>query len=53
MAFHLLGEAHRWYMHATKDIPMTEWAYFTESIIRNFGLNHDTTNDLAPPRNTS
>ena len=29
---------------------MTEWAYFTKSIIHNFGPNRNTTSDLAPPR---
>jgi hypothetical protein len=29
---------------------MTKWAYFTESIIRNFGPDCNTTSDLASPR---
>ena len=29
---------------------MTKWAYFTKSIIRNFGPDHNITSDLAPPR---
>ena len=32
---------------------MTEWSYFTDSIIRNFGPDRNTTSDLAPPRHTS
>ena len=32
---------------------MTEWAYFTKSIIRNFGPDRDTTSDLTPPHHTS
>ena len=32
---------------------MTEWAYFAESSIRNFGPNQNTTSDLAPPRHIS
>ena len=52
VAFHLTGEAHRWYMRAMKDTPMTEWAYFAKSIIRNFGPDRNTTSDLAPPRHT-
>ncbi|XP_066324295.1 uncharacterized protein [Miscanthus floridulus] len=48
-AYHLTGEAHRWYMRATKDTPMTKWAYFTESIICNFGPDRNITSNLAPP----
>jgi len=40
-------------MRATKDTPMTEWAYFAESSIRNFGPNQNTTSDLAPPSHIS
>jgi hypothetical protein len=29
---------------------MTEWALFSQSLIRNFGPNQNTTGDLAPPR---
>ena len=29
---------------------MTEWAYFTECIIHNFGPDQNTTSHLAPPR---
>ena len=32
---------------------MTEWPYFTESIIRNFSPNRNTTSDLAPPRHNA
>ena len=31
---------------------MNEWAYFIESIIRNFWPDRNTTSDLAPPRHT-
>ena len=45
--------AHQWYVHATKDTPMTEWTYFTDNIIRNFSPDRNTTSDLAPPHHTS
>ena len=34
-------------MRATKDTPITEWAYFAESIIRNYGPDRNSTSDLA------
>jgi len=39
-------------MRATKDTPMTEWAYFTNNITRNFGPDRNTSSDLTPPRHT-
>lgn len=36
-AFHLTGKAGRWYMNTTMATPMTEWAWFTDGITRNFG----------------
>jgi hypothetical protein len=37
-------------MQATKDTPMTEWAYYTKRIIHKFGPDRNTTSDLASPR---
>ena len=35
--FHLIGTAQLWYIHMTKDAPMSEYELFKRNLIRDFG----------------
>ena len=35
-AFHLIGTAQLWYIHMTKDAPMSEYELFKQNLIRDF-----------------